>query len=140
MLSFIIVIFSIVEKVDRVKRQYLTFYMLIFVGAYCVGMLYGEWAAIEYIKKGPLATRITTHHLVRTSLYYCQSVFFVFDTPFVSLRSTRNVKSYLVRSKIYPHERKVGSEKCSSKRCLVCLNVSETDVFQSFQTKKNNVR
>ena len=40
--------------------------------------------------------------------------------PFVSFRSTRNLKSYLVRSKIYPLERKVGSEKCKSKRCLVC--------------------
>ena len=26
-------------------------------------------------------------------------------------------------------ERKVGSEKCKSKGCFVCLNVSETDVF-----------
>ena len=33
----------------------------------------------------------------------------VFSTaPFVSFRSTRNLKSYLVRSKIYPLERKVG--------------------------------
>ena len=32
--------------------------------------------------------------------------------PFVSFRSTRNLKSYLVRSKIYPRERKAGSEKC----------------------------
>ena len=54
----------------------------------------------------------------------------------VSFRSTRNLKSYLVRSKIYPLERKVSSEKCKSKRCLVCLNNSETDVFQSFQTKE----
>ena len=56
--------------------------------------------------------------------------------PFVSLRSTRNLKSYLVKSKIYPVERKVGSEKCKSKCCLVCLNVSETDIFQLFQTKE----
>ena len=56
--------------------------------------------------------------------------------PFVSFKSTRNLKSYLVRSKIYPLERKVGSEKCKSKHCLVCLNFSETDVFQSFQTKE----
>ena len=40
--------------------------------------------------------------------------------PFVYFRSTRNLKSYLVRSKNYPLERKVGSEKCNSKRCLVC--------------------
>ena len=55
---------------------------------------------------------------------------------FVSFRSTRNMKSNLVRSEIYPLERKIGSEKCKSKRCLVCLNVSETDVFQSFQTQE----
>ena len=46
------------------------------------------------------------------------------------------MKSYLVMSKIYPLERKVGPEKCKSKRFLVRLNVSGTDVFQSFQTKK----
>ena len=56
--------------------------------------------------------------------------------PFVSFRSTRHLKSYLVRSKIHPLERKVGSEKCKSKHCLVCLNVSETNVFQSFQTEQ----
>ena len=56
--------------------------------------------------------------------------------PFVSSSTTRNLKSYLGRSKIYPLERKVGSENCKSKRCLVCVNVSETDVFQSFQTKE----
>ena len=56
--------------------------------------------------------------------------------PFVHFRNTRNLKSYLVRSKIYPLERKVGSEKCKSKRYLVCLNVSETDVFQLLQTKE----
>ena len=56
--------------------------------------------------------------------------------PFVSFKSTRNLKSYLVRSKIYPLDRKVRSEKCKSKLCLVCLNVSETDVFQWFQTKE----
>ena len=56
--------------------------------------------------------------------------------PFVSFRSTRNLKSYLVRSKIYPFERKVGSEKWKSKRGLLCLNVFETDVFQLCQTKE----
>ena len=70
-------------------------------------------------------------------LYADKQVEKVFSpAPFISFRSMRNLKSYLVRSKIYPLERKVGSEKCKSKRCLVCLNVSETDVFQSFQTKK----
>ena len=30
----------------------------------------------------------------------------------------------------------MGSSKCGSKRCRVCLNVSETDIFESFQTKR----
>ena len=57
---------------------------------------------------------------------------------FVSFRSTRNLKSYLVRSKIYPLASKVVSKKCKSKRFLVCLNVSETDIFRLLQT--NNIR
>ena len=70
-------------------------------------------------------------------LYVDEEVKKVFSpAPFVSFKSTRNLKSYLVRSKIYPFERKVGSEKCKSKRCLVSLNVSETDVFHLFQTKE----
>ena len=70
-------------------------------------------------------------------LYADEQVKKVFSpSPFVSFRSMRNLKSYLVRSKIYPLERKVGSEKYKSKRCLVCLNISETDIFQLFQTKE----
>ena len=70
-------------------------------------------------------------------LYADKQVKKVFSpAPFVSFRRTRNLKSYLVRSKIYPLGRRVGSEKCKSKRCLVCLNVSKTDAFQSFQTKE----
>ena len=46
-------------------------------------------------------------------LYADEEVKKVFSpAPFVSFRSTRNLKSYLVRSKIYPRERKAGSEKC----------------------------
>ena len=54
----------------------------------------------------------------------------------VSFRSTKNLESYLVMSKIYPLERKGASKKCKSKCCLVCLNISETNFFQSFQTKE----
>ena len=32
--------------------------------------------------------------------------------------------------------KRVGSSKCGSKRCHVCLNVSGIDIFQSFQTKR----
>ena len=30
----------------------------------------------------------------------------------------------------------MGSSKCGSKRCQVCLNVSEPNIFESFQTKR----
>ena len=70
-------------------------------------------------------------------LYADEQIKKVFSpAPFFSFRSTRNLKSYLVRSKIYRLERKVGFEKWKSKRCLVCLNVSKADVFQLFQTKE----
>ena len=41
-----------------------------------------------------------------------------------------------MRSKAYLLERTVGSSKCDSKKCQVCLNVSETNIFEFFQTKK----
>ena len=37
--------------------------------------------------------------------------------PFVSFRSFRNLKSFLVRSKVYPLQSKVSSAKCNGKRC-----------------------
>ena len=91
---------------------------------------------------------VTTYHprlkdlssLIKTNLQYLyanQEVKKgVTPAPFVSFRSARNLKSFLVRSKNYPLNRKVGSEKCNGKRYLVCLNVSETDALESFQTKK----
>ena len=57
-------------------------------------------------------------------------------SPFFAYRSVRNFKSFLVRSKVYPLERTVGSSEFGSKRCHVCLNVSKTDIFEFFQTKK----
>ena len=57
-------------------------------------------------------------------------------SPFIAYRSARNLKSFLVRSKVYPLERIVGSSKYGSKRCQVCSNVSETDIFEYFQTKR----
>ena len=37
---------------------------------------------------------------------------------------------------MYPLERKAGSAKCNGKHCQVCLNINETDTFESFQTKQ----
>ena len=56
--------------------------------------------------------------------------------PMVSFRSARKVSSYLVRAKVYPLERIVGSFKRKKSRCQVCLNVNETDAFISTVTKK----
>ena len=56
--------------------------------------------------------------------------------PMVSFRSARKVSSYLVRAKVYPLERTVGSFKCKKSRCQVCLNVNEADTFTSAVTKK----
>ena len=51
--------------------------------------------------------------------------------PMVLFRSPRKISSYLVRAKLYPLDRVVGSTKCGKKRCEVCMNVSETNTFTS---------
>ena len=38
--------------------------------------------------------------------------------PIVSYRSARKISNYLV-AKLYPLQRKIGSEKCSKSRCEV---------------------
>ena len=40
--------------------------------------------------------------------------------PMVSFRSFRKISSHLVRAKLFPIERTVGSFRCGSKRCEVC--------------------
>ena len=54
--------------------------------------------------------------------------------PIISFRSARKLSSYLVRAKLYPTERTVGSYKCGGKRCEVCINVNETSTFTSTVT------
>ena len=54
--------------------------------------------------------------------------------PMISFRSARKLSSYLVRAKLYPTERTVGSYKCGGKRCEVCINVNETSAFTSTVT------
>ena len=56
--------------------------------------------------------------------------------PMVSFRNVSKPSSYLVRAKLYPLERKVGSFKCKSKRYQTCLNVNETDSFASSVTEE----
>ena len=52
----------------------------------------------------------------------------------MSYRSARKISSYLVREKLYPLERKVGSEKCGKLKCEVCLNIQETGTFTGTTT------
>ena len=47
----------------------------------------------------------------------------------VSFRSARKLSSYLVRAKLYPVERKVGSCKYNGNRCQLSQSISETDTF-----------
>ena len=51
--------------------------------------------------------------------------------PMISFRSPRKISSYLVRAKLYPLHRVVGSTKCGKKKCEVCMNMSETNTFTS---------
>ena len=53
-----------------------------------------------------------------------------------SFRSARKISSYLVRTKLYPLERRVGSFKFGARRCQVCLNVTETEMFTSTSTNQ----
>ena len=52
----------------------------------------------------------------------------------ISFRSARKLSSYLVKAKLYPTEKVVGSFKCNKPRCLVCVNVTETNTFSSTVT------
>ena len=54
--------------------------------------------------------------------------------PMVSFRSARKLSRYLVRAKLYPLQRKVGSSKCDKRRCEVCNNVTDTPIFSSTVT------
>ena len=52
----------------------------------------------------------------------------------ISFRSAWKLSSCLVRAKLYPIERTVGSFKRNGKRCRTCLNVNEIDTFTSTTT------
>ena len=54
----------------------------------------------------------------------------------VSFRNPRKTSSYLVRAKLYPLDRVVGTMKCGKKRCEICMNVSEANKITSNLTGK----
>ena len=79
--------------------------------------------------------RIFHRHL--DLLYTDQEIERVFTPcPVASFPSTRKISSYLVRAKLYPLESHVGSFKCGGRRCQVCLNVTETEIFTSISTNQ----
>ena len=55
--------------------------------------------------------------------------------PMVSFWGTQKVIGYLVRLKLYPQQRYVGSFKCKGKR-QVCMNVTESNTFSNATDKK----
>ena len=55
-------------------------------------------------------------------------------SPMISFCSSRKISSYIVRTKLLPLERTVGSYKCGKKRCEVRDVISETDTFSSTDT------
>ena len=54
----------------------------------------------------------------------------------VLLRRSTKLSSYLVRVKLYPMDRMVGSFKYNKPRCLNCVNVTETNTFTNRVTGK----
>ena len=56
--------------------------------------------------------------------------------PTVSFGGATKLGNYLIRPKLYPLKRSVGSFKFNCKRCQVCLNVTETKTFSRTVTKK----
>ena len=55
----------------------------------------------------------------------------------VSFWGARKLSSYLMRVKLYPRKRLVGSFKCYGKRCQVRMNVAERDTLLAQLTRKN---
>ena len=49
--------------------------------------------------------------------------------PFASFRTARDLRSHLLRSKLYPLGRKTGSRKCKFQRCSTCKKVQECYTF-----------
>ena len=56
----------------------------------------------------------------------------------VFYRSASKIKDYIVRSKLYPIERKGENYRYDNSRCQVCTSIQVTDTFSSFVTKSAN--
>ena len=87
-----------------------------------------QWVLIKVNEKNRLVLVTTCHPRLKDlstlikrnlqHLYADQEIKKVFTSaPFVSFWSARNLKRILVRSKVYPLDKKVSSETCNGKWC-----------------------
>ena len=123
-----------------------------FVKGYPKDLLESEMKKVKFTSKNRNTKRgkslkavpfVMTYHPKRKSmkkvvlkyldlLYMDNEVKSVFTpNPMISFRSARKLSSYLVRAKLYPTERTVGSFQWSGKRYEICINVNETSTFTS---------
>ena len=56
--------------------------------------------------------------------------------PMASFRSSKKINCYLVRAKLYPLKRRVGSFKCGGRRCQLYLYLTEIETFTSTSTNQ----
>ena len=75
------------------------------------------------VKYHPLLNSL--NGIIRKNLY--KEVFS--SQPMVSFHSVGKLSSYLVREKLYPLKRRVGSYKRRYNRCQVCRSITKTDMF-----------
>ena len=107
----------------------------------------GHWNKNQIKKKFKGVSLVITFHpllknfdnIIQKNLYLLhmdQETQRIFTpAPMITFRSARKLSSYLVRAKLYPLERTVGSCKCFVKRCEVCGNVTESSTFTSTVTQ-----
>ena len=71
-------------------------------------------------------------------LYAKEQVENIFTLPsLVRFCAGFSLRKHLVRAKVYPLLRECGSSGCNKSRCQTCLNVNNTDIFQSFVTNES---
>ena len=102
----------------------------------------------DYVNKEIGVPLVVTYHphlnalnkIIRRNLkhlYADQLVRSVFTpAPFISFRTTRNLRIHLVYSKLYPLKRTTAFYKCNTLRCQVGKNVKECYKFSSHVTKE----
>ena len=79
-----------------------------------------------------LQKKAPTEDIIKMVDFALKNYFFKFNSKFF-----QQISGTAIGTKFsYPLETTVGSSRCGSKRCQVCLNVSETAIFEYFQTKR----